>query len=181
MVSTSGAQLLPGDAVRILRERLLPMTTILTPNIPEATLILRDADQYVKNPSSLDEAKALAKQVHGLGPKAVLLKGGHMPLTRQYSKPSSKDDALLVVDILYNGSEYTLVEAEYSASKNTHGTGCSLASAIAANIASGKDMPAAVRDACRYVEAGIKTSKDLGKGNGPINHFHSAYHLPFAP
>ena len=157
------------------------MTTLLTPNVPEATLLLRDADQQVKNPSTLEEAKVVAKRVQGLGPKAVLLKGGHIPLAKDYSKPTSKNDASLVVDILYDGSEYTLVEAEYSTSKNTHGTGCSLASAIAANIASGMEMRMAVRDACRYVEAGIKTSKDLGKGNGPINHFHSNYHLPFAP
>jgi hydroxymethylpyrimidine/phosphomethylpyrimidine kinase / thiaminase len=181
MVSTSGAQLLPRDAVRILRERLLPMTTVLTPNIPEALLLLRDADHHVKNPSTLEEAKALARQAHGLGVKAVLLKGGHMPLTKDYSKPKSKDDASLVVDVFYDGSEFLLIEADYSKTKNTHGTGCSVASAIAANLATGKEMPVAVRDACRYVEAGIKTSKDLGKGNGPINHFHSTYTLPFAP
>ena len=181
MVSTSGAQLLPENAVQILRERLLPVTTVLTPNISEAILLLGGSDQYVKNPSNLVEAKALAKEVHGLGSKAVLLKGGHIPLARDYTKPRSKDEASLVVDILYDGCNYTLVEADYSTSKNTHGTGCSLASAIAANIALGQGMPVAVRNACRYVEAGIKTSKDLGVGNGPINHFHSAYHLPFAP
>lgn len=157
------------------------MTTLLTPNIPEAALLLRDADHHVKTPRSLEEAKVLAKQVYELGPKAVLLKGGHIPLTKDYLKPASRADASLVVDILYDGSEYTLVEAEYSNSKNTHGTGCSLASAVAANLATGKDMGTAVRDACRYVEVAIKTSKDLGRGNGPINHFHSTYHLPFAP
>jgi hydroxymethylpyrimidine/phosphomethylpyrimidine kinase / thiaminase len=181
MVSTSGAQLLPGDAVQILRERLLPMTTVLTPNIPEATLLLRDAGHHVKTPTTLEEAKTLAIQLHALGPKVVLLKGGHMPLKKDYSKPASKDDASIVVDILYDGSKHMLVEAEHSSSKNTHGTGCSLASAIAANLASEKEMPSAVKEACRYVEAGIKTSKDLGNGNGPINHFHSTYHLPFAP
>lgn len=181
MVSTSGAQLLPGDAVRVLRERLLPVTTLLTPNIPEAMLLLRDAGHDVKSPSNLDEMKALARKVHELGPKAILLKGGHVPLSSDYSKPTSKGNASLVVDVLYDGSAYTLVEADYSFSKNTHGTGCSLASAIAANIASTKQLPAAVRDACRYVGAGIRTSKDLGKGNGPLNHFHSTYSLPFAP
>jgi hydroxymethylpyrimidine kinase/phosphomethylpyrimidine kinase len=181
MVSTSGAQLLPGDAVRTLRERLLPMATLLTPNIHEATLLLQDAGHHLTNPSTFEEAKALAKQVHALGAKAVLLKGGHFPLAKDYSKPQSNDNAALVVDILYDGSGYTLVEAEYSTSKNTHGTGCSLASAIAANLASGKTMSCAVQDACRYVEAGIKTSKYLGNGNGPINHFHSVYHLPFSP
>ena len=181
MVSTSGAQLLPGDAVRILREKLLPITGLLTPNIPEATLLLRDSGYHVKNPINFDEVKALAEQVHGLGPKAVLLKGGHIPLTRDFTKAMSKDDASLIVDILYDGTTFTFMETEYSSSRNTHGTGCSLASAVAAHLASGKEMAAAVRDACWYVQAGIKTSKDIGKGNGPINHFHSAYHLPFAP
>ncbi len=168
-------------AVRVLRERLLPMTTVLTPNIAEAILLLRDADHYAKTPKSLEEAKSLAQQVYELGSKAVLLKGGHVPFDKDYSKPGPRDDTSIVVDILFDGLEYTLVEAEYSNSKNTHGTGCSLASAVAANLATGMDMRTAVRAACRYVEAGIKTSRDLGRGNGPINHFHSTYHLPFAP
>jgi hydroxymethylpyrimidine kinase/phosphomethylpyrimidine kinase len=181
MVSTSGDQLLPSDAVRTLREKLLPMTSVLTPNVQETLLLLRDAGHTVDEPISLDEAKALAEKVWSLGSRAVLLKGGHLPLTREYMKPLSAADAAVVVDILFDGITFTLIEAEYSASKNTHGTGCSLASAIAANLASGQELPAAVKNASRYVEAGIKTSWDLGKGNGPINHFHSTYHSPFAP
>ena len=181
MVATSGAQLLPGDAVRVLREELLPMTTIVTPNVPEATLLLRDADVQYKSPENLDELKRLAKKVHDLGPKAVLLKGGHLPLTKDYKKSRGREDRALIVDVLHDGTDYTLIESEYLSSKNTHGTGCSLASAIAANLASGQTLPSAVSNACRYVEAGIKNSQNLGQGNGPINHFHSLQRLPFAP
>ena len=181
MTATSGAQLLPGDAVQLLREKLLPMTTILTPNIPEATLLLRDADIHFNALEDLDCAKSLAKKVHSLGPKAVLLKGGHMPLTKAYQRPDTHEEPSLIVDILYDGTDFTLIESKYQKSRNTHGTGCSLASAIAANLASHQMLATAVRNACRYVEAGIATSHDLWSGNGPINHFHSLQRLSFAP
>lgn len=185
MVSTSGAQLLPGDAVRNLREKLLPMTTVLTPNIPEATLLLRDADVQFKSPSNLDDLKTLAQLVHQLGPQAVLLKGGHMPLTTSYTKASTDAEKSLTVDILYDGKTFTTIESAYLSSKNTHGTGCSLASAIAANIASShptSSLPSQIRHAVHYVSAGILLSDDsLGHGSGPINHFHSLSYLPFSP
>ena len=181
MVSTSGAQLLPHDAVRVLRKRLLPLTTILTPNIPEATLLLRDAGIHQKETQSLEDAKALAKLVHKLGPKSVLLKGGHIPLTRGYERPRGGKEPSIVVDILYDGKDFTLIQSKYLDSRNTHGTGCSLASAIAANLASGQPTIPAVRNACRYVEAGIRLGQNIGSGHGPINHFHSLQRLPFAP
>ena len=182
MVSTSGAKLLPPEAVENVRTKLLPLATVLTPNIPEAIALLKDAGQDVRTPSTLEEAKEIAKQVHELGPQAVLLKGGHMPLKRDYSLPQSKDEAaLVVVDVLYHKEQHTVVETDYLRTNNTHGTGCSLASAIAANLARGEDMEFAVHNACRYVGAGIKRSFNIGKGSGPINHFHSIYHLPFAP
>ncbi|EXJ91223.1 hypothetical protein A1O1_04333 [Capronia coronata CBS 617.96] len=210
MVSTSGAQLLPGDAVRDLREKLLPMSTLLTPNIPEATLLLRDADIQYKSPSGLEDLKTLAKMVHQLGPRAVLLKGGHMPLTKDYMKAHSDDEKAITVDILFDGETYTLIESKYLVVKNTHGTGCSLASAIAANLAMQKkkkqtpttatttttttlskqqqlqppqsiDLPTATRLAVYYVSAGIRTSDPgLGHGSGPINHFHNMQILPFS-
>ena len=180
MVSTSGYQLLPGDAVRLLREKLLPMTTILTPNIPEATLLLRDADVHFKNPQNLEGMKALARLVHNLGPTAVLLKGGHLPLTETYSKAQRDERPSVMVDVLYDGIDHMVIETGYLHSKNTHGTGCSLASAIAANLAFGQPLRKAVRSACQYVEVGIKTAPDLGAGSGPINHFHSMQIIPFA-
>jgi thiaminase II len=181
IVATSGAHLLPGDAVQPLRESLLPITTILTPNLPEATLLLREANIHFEAPEDLEGAKSLAKKVHNLGAKAVLLKGGHMPLTKAYKRPNEHEEPSLIVDILYDGNDFTLIESKYLKSRNTHGTGCSLASAIAANLASSQTMATAVRNACRYVEAAIMKSRDLGSGNGPINHFHSLQTLPFAP
>ncbi|EGD95146.1 phosphomethylpyrimidine kinase [Trichophyton tonsurans CBS 112818] len=145
MISTSGSQLLPPNAVKAVREHLLPYTTVLTPNIPEAVLLLRDSGVDVKEPENLHDAIALAKQVHKLGPRHILLKGGHLPLNAQREKPTADADATIVIDILE------------------------------------MDITRAVREACRYVEAGINTSTDLGKGNGPINHFHSLYSLPYAP
>jgi thiaminase II len=181
MIATSGTQLLPEDAVRLLRQKLLPMTTILTPNIPEACLLLRDANIHFETPNDLEGAKSIAQKVHSLGPKAVLLKGGHLPLTNAYKRPRDHEKPSLIVDVLYDGTEFALIESKYQKSRNTHGTGCALASAIAANVASHLTVPTAVRNACRYIEAGITTSRDLGSGNGPINHFHSLQRLSFAP
>ena len=181
MVSTSGSQLLPEKAVKELRTKLLPLTTVLTPNIPEAQLLIKDAGAQAPEPTDLPGLIALAKQIRSLGPRAVLLKGGHLPLTKDHKTASNPRDATTVVDVLVDGDTTTLFETEYLISKNTHGTGCSLASAIAANLAQGKDMVRAVRSAVRFVEVGIKTSTDLGKGSGPINHFHSIYTMPFAP
>jgi Hydroxymethylpyrimidine/phosphomethylpyrimidine kinase len=181
MVSTSGSQLLPEKAVKELRTKLLPLATILTPNIPEALLLLKDAGAETSEPKDLEGMVELAKKICSLGPKAVLLKGGHLPLTKDHKTSQTPNEGTLVVDILFDGTTATLFETEFLVSKNTHGTGCSLASAIAANLASGKDMIRAVRSAVRFVEVGIKTSIDLGKGSGPINHFHSTYTMPFAP
>jgi hydroxymethylpyrimidine kinase/phosphomethylpyrimidine kinase len=155
------------------------MTTVLTPNVPEAMLLIRDAGQKFDDPKNLEDLIGLAKAVHKLGSKYILLKGGHLPLKRVHQ--AATKDGEIVIDILFDGSEVVLVETVYLKSKNTHGTGCSLASAIASNLAGGMDVPRAVRAAARYVEAGIKTSFDLGQGSGPINHFHSTYSLPFAP
>ncbi|KAJ5112483.1 hypothetical protein N7532_000528 [Penicillium argentinense] len=181
MVSTSGSQLLPEKAVKELRTKLLPITTVLTPNIPEAQLLIKDSGAEAPEPADLAGLISLAKQLRSLGPKAVLLKGGHMPLTKDHNIAQNPQDATTVIDVLVDGGTTTLFETEYLISKNTHGTGCSLASAIAANLAQGKNMVRAIRNAVRFVEAGIKTSTDLGKGSGPINHFHSIYTMPFAP
>lgn len=198
MVATSGAQLLPGDAVRNLREKLLPMTMLVTPNIPEATLLLYDAEIPYEAPNNLDDLKTLARLVHQLGSQAVLLKGGHMPLTKQhYVKADKEDDSQerVTVDILYDGRDFTVIESEFLTVKNTHGTGCSLASAVASNIATqvthsqaspvtthiSPSLTLAVRKAVHYVTTGIKLSTPgLGHGSGAINHFHNTSVLPFS-
>lgn len=127
MVSTSGAQLLANEALFNLRTHLLPITTILTPNIPEAKMLLQNAKLEAPEIKTLDDVVNIAKVLQSLGPKYVLVKGGHLPLTRD-SRISKQDaDHRTVVDILYDGHQATMYETDYQHSKNTHGTGCSLA------------------------------------------------------
>jgi hydroxymethylpyrimidine kinase/phosphomethylpyrimidine kinase len=181
MISTSGSQLLPEDAVQNLCGKLLPMTTVLTPNMPEAKLLLQHAGVKINDPKNLDDVVQLAKEIQKLGPNNVLLKGGHLPLTADRQIPTRPEEASIVIDVLWDGSDVTLFQSDFIQSKNTHGTGCSLASAITANLVNGMDISQAVQAARWFVEAGIKTSVGMGRGNGPINHFHSVYSLPFAP
>ena len=126
MVATSGAQLLPTDAVRVLREKLLPITTILTPNIPEAKLLLKNAGNGQPDPETLDDLIDIAIALHALGPKWVLLKGGHLPLTKERRVAKEASDWQFIVNVLA-GDEVILIESQYQSSRNTHGTGCSLA------------------------------------------------------
>ncbi|KAI0480624.1 Rapamycin-insensitive companion of mTOR, N-term-domain-containing protein [Xylariaceae sp. FL0804] len=219
MVATTGARLLPAEAVGELRSLLLPRTFMATPNIPEAQLLLSsssssssrdddddggavadaDAGGRGRGPldvRSVDDLEALARRVQALGPRWVLVKGGHAPFRRDGSAatgpgPDGKlgddeeeEEGLVVVDVLLDGEgdgRATRFETPYLRSRSTHGTGCSLASAIAANLAGGIEPVEAVRAACRYVEAGIRTAPGYGRGHGPLNHFHSTYTLPFAP
>ncbi|KAF2263735.1 hypothetical protein CC78DRAFT_544684 [Lojkania enalia] len=181
MVSTSGSRLLPGDAINTMIHGLLPLTTILTPNIPEGKFLLEYAGVSYKEPKNVDDIVTIAKSIQQLGPRYVLLKGGHLPLTKGHVVSQGDADRHIVLNVLYGEGKATLIETEYLNSKNTHGTGCSLASAIACNLASDMDMVRAVEKANSYVDAGIRTSQEIGKGSGPINHFHSTYSLPFVP
>ena len=179
MVSTGGAQLLPNDAVNNLRTQLFPLTTILTPNIPEAKLLLESAGLKAPEIRSLDDVITIARTLQGLGPRYILVKGGHLPLTKDGRISTQDADLHSVIDVLHDGKQAILFETNHLQSKNTHGTGCSLASAIASNVVltdpsnTMHSIPNAVTKACRYIEAGIQTSFVLGHGNGPINHFHS--------
>jgi len=127
MISTSGSQLLPEAAIETLIQQLLPLTTILTPNLPEAELILKTANTHFKDPENVDDIVAIAKAVQQLGPKYVLLKGGHLPLTKSGKVSREKADREIVLNVLVGEGETTLMETEYLESRNTHGTGCSLA------------------------------------------------------
>lgn len=155
MISKSGYNLLSPDAKETLVKELFPMAELITPNLPEAEEIL---GVEIEN---LHEMKEAAKKLIDLGPKAVLVKGGHL-----------KDDA---TDLLYDGKEFTLFPQQRLNTKNTHGTGCTLSSAIAANLAKGMDIKEAVTLGKEYITGAIEHSFELGKGVGPTHHFYKFY------
>jgi hydroxymethylpyrimidine/phosphomethylpyrimidine kinase len=151
MIAKSGSTLLDADAVVAVRERLLPRADLLTPNAPEAAALTGHEVH------SLATAREAALRLHALGPKAVLVKGGHLP---------GPD----VVDLLYDGHHVHELRGPRIASPHTHGTGCTLASAIAAGLALGVGLEAAVIDARAYVAGAIAHAPRLGRGHGPLNH-----------
>ena len=154
MVAKSGDRLLREDAVDALRRSLLPLATVVTPNIPEAeTLASMRID-------SAEDARRAAEKIVGMGAKAVVVKGGHLHGA--------------AVDILYDGREYREFETARVDTRNTHGTGCTFASAIAAGLAKGLDVADAVALAKEYVTGAITHSLDVGQGHGPLNHFYSS-------
>jgi hydroxymethylpyrimidine/phosphomethylpyrimidine kinase len=160
MVAKSGDRLLHEDAVAALRHHLLPLATVITPNLPEAAVLL-DREE-VEDEAGMIEAAALLRD---LGPQAVLLKGGHL------AKGTSS------VDVLDDGAEPLTLAAPRIATANTHGTGCTLSSAIAALLARGLSLREAVREAKVYVTAAIQAADRLkvGHGHGPVHHFHALW------
>ena len=151
MVAKSGDRLLREDAVDALRSHLLPLATMVTPNIPEAEVL---SGIQIADP---DEAKRAARVIRGMGPRVVVVKGGHLP------GPA--------VDIYYDGSTYREFSSPRIETRNTHGTGCTFASAIAAGLACGLDPEEAVGRAKEYVTEALSKSYDVGQGHGPVNHF----------
>ena len=122
MASSSGHQLLPQEAVKTLRERLIPRTLLLTPNTHEARIILKDAGEEFENPKSLDDLRSMVIALQELGSQYVLLKGGHAPLAE------GQDPTDAVFDVLYGDGEVTVFKRAFmKESHSTHGTGCSLA------------------------------------------------------
>jgi hydroxymethylpyrimidine/phosphomethylpyrimidine kinase len=150
-VSRHGDPLLHPDAVAVLRARLLPLATVVTPNLGEVRLL---TGVEVRSPADLEAA---ARAVAALGPRHVLVKGGHL----------RGEEA---IDLLWDGERGIELRAPRVDTPNTHGTGCTLASAIAANLAMGRDLAAATRAAKRYVSGAIAGGFPLGKGVGPTDH-----------
>jgi hydroxymethylpyrimidine/phosphomethylpyrimidine kinase len=159
MVATSGDRLLANDAVEALRAKLVPRASILTPNLPEAAALL---DEPVASGEAAIEDQG--RRLLALGCPAVLIKGGH----GQGSES---------IDYLVRESGAIALAAPRVATQNTHGTGCSLSSAIAAGLAKGEDLETAVRNAKAFVSAAITGSDrfSVGHGHGPIHHFHRFY------
>lgn len=151
MVATSGDVLLEEDAIEILVDKLIPLAKVITPNLREAKLL---ADYELDAEIDLKE---LAVELYDLGAEAVLVKGGH----------GNKKEAL---DLLYDGDEYMELTAPKVQTNNTHGTGCTLSSAIASNLALGKDLEEAVKISKEYITKAIKEGVEVGEGNNPVNH-----------
>jgi hydroxymethylpyrimidine/phosphomethylpyrimidine kinase len=157
MVATSGDRLIADDAVATLRDRLLARADLITPNLPEAAVLL--GESMAEDPAT---AAAQARRLVALGARAVLIKGGH-------GTGCDSIDHLVTAD----GTLQTLV-APRIATANTHGTGCTLSSAIAAGLARGLALPAAVAEAKTYLTAALGAADRLriGTGHGPVHHFH---------
>lgn len=159
MVAKSGDKLLGDDAVSALRERLLPLATLVTPNLPEAAVLL---DQPVPDtPDAMEEA---GRNLIAAGARSVLMKGGHLPGDR-------------LVDILITADRAHRFEGDRVHTVNTHGTGCTLSSAIAAELAKGSALDDAVATARRYLMGAIQAADRLGVGggHGPVHHFHALW------
>jgi hydroxymethylpyrimidine/phosphomethylpyrimidine kinase len=160
MVAKSGDRLLRPEAIAALRERLLPLATVITPNLPEAAVLL-DLEEARDAAGMFEAAVAL----RALGPQAVLLKGGHL------------DNGTESIDVLDDGAGPITLAAPRIATRNTHGTGCTLSSAIAGLLARGLPLRDAARDAKAYVTAALSGANRLsvGRGHGPVHHFHALW------
>ncbi|MGL5616610.1 MAG: bifunctional hydroxymethylpyrimidine kinase/phosphomethylpyrimidine kinase [Sarcina sp.] len=152
MISKSGYSLLKREAKEALISELIPMATIVTPNIPEAEEIV---NMKIEN---VDDMKVAADKIKKLGPKYVLMKGGHL-----------KGEA---IDLLVGENFCEVYKSERINRKNTHGTGCTLSSAITAYLALGNDMKDSVKLAKEYITEAIRYSFDIGHGIGPVHHFY---------
>jgi hydroxymethylpyrimidine kinase/phosphomethylpyrimidine kinase len=161
--STSGFDLIDDNALKLLIEKLFPLAKIITPNLPEAERITKIK---IENEEDINQA---AKIMREFGAKNVLIKGGHLQVKRK--KVKGKSEEFLARDFLFIGEELHIFEAEFIETTATHGTGCTLAAAIAANLALGKNLVESVQIAKNFVTEAIRTAPNIGKGFSPINHF----------
>lgn len=157
MIAKGGHALMQKEALSSLKNEIIPFAYLLTPNIPEAEIIVG------REINSIEDMKNAALKIHNMGSKNVLIKGGHLT-----------GDA---VDVLYMDGEFFTFTSKRINTKNTHGTGCTLSSAITAYIAKGHTVKDSVENAKNYVTKAIEHSLPIGKGNGPLNHFYNFFNL----
>jgi len=156
MVAKSGDRLLREDAVRALRELLFPLADVLTPNIPEA-------EDLLGHPVRTDEeVREAARELQSLGPRNVVMKGGHR-----------EGDA--AIDILFDGRDFHDFSTPRIRTTSRHGTGCTFASAIAAFLARQETVPEAVKRAKEYLTEALRRAEPIGHGHGPVHHFWDLY------
>jgi len=151
MVATSGDLLIRQNAVAVLRTKLIPLATVVTPNIPEAEVL---TGMTLRSAADIREA---AQRIVKMGAQTVIVKGGHL-----------KGPA---VDLFFDGKQFTPLNAPRIRTENTHGTGCTLSAAIAANLAKGQKVAAAVANAKRYITDALRHSYRIGSGHSPVHHF----------
>lgn len=154
MISKGGAVLLQDAAIEVIKTSLFPMALVVTPNVYEAQ---RLSGVEVR---TIADAKKAARIILEMGPKAVVVKGGHLE-----EAPGT--------DLLLSGKSFTTLRGEFYKTNNTHGTGCTFSSAIAAQLARGRGLIQAVRNAKRYTGAAIRHSLSVGRGHGPTHHFYA--------
>jgi len=157
MYAKNGCPLMDPNSIDLFIEKIIPIADIITPNVPEAEKI---ANIKINN---IDDIKKACINIQKLGCKAVLIKGGHLSETENAE------------DILFDGRKFYSYKSKRINTKNTHGTGCTLSSSIAANLALGKNIEEAVHNAKDYITMAIEHSLDIGKGYGPTNHFYEVY------
>jgi hydroxymethylpyrimidine kinase/phosphomethylpyrimidine kinase len=162
--STSGYDLIDDIALRVLIEKLFPLAVVVTPNIAEAERITN-----LKIETEQDR-RAAAEKIRELGAQAVLIKGGHFANAECGMRNAELEKQRTASDLLLDESGFTVFEAEWIETTATHGTGCTLASAIAANLALEKDLKTAISIAKKFVTEAIRTAPRLGHGNSPVNH-----------
>ncbi|KAJ2234642.1 trifunctional hydroxymethylpyrimidine kinase/phosphomethylpyrimidine kinase/thiaminase [Coemansia sp. RSA 1722] len=168
MIATTGKALLESDALDTLRNELLPLASVLTPNLREAEAILEMATGSIDDVQKMDDAASLISNRYGV--PVVIVKGGHL------------DSGSVVVDVVYvsASSSTTRVDSRRIDTDSTHGTGCTLSAAIAANLALGMDYLTAAKRGIRYVNEAIQAAYPVGSGNGPVNHGYALRTSPFA-
>ncbi|MFT9849330.1 bifunctional hydroxymethylpyrimidine kinase/phosphomethylpyrimidine kinase [Aneurinibacillus sp. REN35] len=153
MIAKGGAPLLLEEAVQAVKEYLLPIATVVTPNLPEAEVLTG-----LREITTKEQMKEAARMLHGWGAQHVVVKGGH-------------GTGEIVTDILYDGHEFIELEAERFYTEHTHGTGCTFAAAITAGLAAKKPVREAVEQAKQFITAAISNPLGIGHGHGPTNHW----------
>jgi hydroxymethylpyrimidine/phosphomethylpyrimidine kinase len=169
MVSTSGDRLLDPDGVQAMCSELLPHARVVTPNLPEAEAL---SGRRIESP---EDARAAARRIHEMGAAAVIITGGHEVEKVLRAEGSAQE----VIDLLFDGHGFHEFRAPRVDSRHTHGTGCTFASAVAAGLALGRDLPDAARRAQRYVGGAIAHALAIGHGRGPLDHFWDYRGTPY--
>jgi hydroxymethylpyrimidine/phosphomethylpyrimidine kinase len=157
MIAKGGDRLLREDAVAAIRTELLKLAEVVTPNIPEAEVLTGSSIR------TLDDMRAAARRIRKLGPRVVVVKGGHLPIDG------------FVIDLVCTPETEFELRGPWFETRHTHGTGCTFAAAIAAHLALGQPIDEALRSARAYLEGAIRHAPGLGAGHGPLNHFWRVY------